>query len=224
MEPDGCDLYRGHMTDTEAITPWDRIRPHWSARTWLRTVHVVTGVPLALLASLTIVGLAVLSVIFVWTVVVPVIALLVLFQAVRVLTWLQRCRFSAFLDVDIPAVPRRSEGGRNPLKLLFHAARTRSTWRQIGYHLLSSLISGIGFVVVVGAWSGSLVAAALAVRRWTLEGAWTSATFALLVLLSLVLFVAGPWVVSGVTALDVIAAEALLGPSPATSWASGSRR
>jgi signal transduction histidine kinase len=213
MEPDGCDLYRGHMTDTEAITPWDRIRPHWSARTWLRTVHVVTGVPLALLASLTIVGLAVLSVIFVWTVVVPVIALLLLFQAVRVLTWLQRCRFSAFLDVDIPAVPRRSEGGRNPLKLLFHAARTRSTWRQIGYHLLSSLISGIGFVVVVGAWSGSLVAAALAVRRWTLEGAWTSATFALLVLLSLVLFVAGPWVVSGVTALDVIAAEAMLGPS-----------
>jgi signal transduction histidine kinase len=200
------------MTDTEAITPWDRIRPHWSARTWLRTLHVVTGVPLAL-ASLTIVGLAVLSVIFVWTVVVPVIALLVLFQAVRLFTWLQRCRFSAFLDVDIPAVPRRSEGGRNPLKWLLHAARTRSTWRQIGYHLLSSLISGVGVVGVVGVWSGSLVTAALAVRQWTREGTWVNATFALLILFSLALFVVGPWVARGVTTLDVIAAEALLGPS-----------
>jgi signal transduction histidine kinase len=209
MEPDSRDLYRGRMTDTEAITPWDRIRPHWSAQTWLRTLHVVTGVPIAL-ASLTIVALAVLSVIFVWTVVVPVIALLVLFQTVRLFTWLQRCRFSAFLDVDIPAVPRRSEGGRNPLKWLLHAARTRSTWRQIGYHLLSSLISGIG---VVGVWAGSLVTAALAVRHWVVEGTWASATFSLLVLLSLALFVVGPWVARGVTTLDVIAAEALLGPS-----------
>jgi signal transduction histidine kinase len=212
MEQDRRDLYRGRMTDTEAITPWDRIRPHWSAQTWLRTLHVVTGVPLAL-ASLTIVGLAVLSVIFVWTVVVPVIALLVLFQAVRLLTWLQRCRFSAFLDVDIPAVPRRSEGGGNPLKWLLHAARTRSTWRQIGYHLLSLPISGIGVVGVVGVWSGSLVTAALAVRHWVMEGTWASTTVALLVLLSLALFVVGPWVARGVTTLDVIAAEALLGPS-----------
>ena len=79
-------------------------------------------------------------------------------------TRLQRSRFAAFLDVDIPAVPRRSAGGQDPLQRLLHAARTRSTWRQLAYHLLSPLISGVGFVVVVGAWSGGLVAAALAVR------------------------------------------------------------
>ncbi|MFC7649363.1 histidine kinase [Streptosporangium lutulentum] len=103
--------------------------------------------------------------------------------------------------------------GGNPLKRLLDEARTRSTWRQIGYHLTSPLISGIGFVMVVGAWSGSLVTAALAVRRWNLDGTWASVGVAQFALLSAALFVAGPWVVRGVAALDVIAAEALLGPS-----------
>ncbi|SFJ60908.1 regulatory protein, luxR family [Streptosporangium canum] len=66
------------MTTTEPTTPWDRIRAHWSAPAWLRTSHVVTGLPISLLALVVIVGLTALSVLLVGTVVVPLAALLLL--------------------------------------------------------------------------------------------------------------------------------------------------
>ncbi|GAA4221771.1 signal transduction histidine kinase [Streptosporangium album] len=197
------------MTTTGLITPWDRIRAHWSARTWLRTAHVVTGVPMALLALAVVAGLTVLSVLLAWTVVVPLIALLLLFWSVPLFTRLQRARFLAFLDVDIPEAPRRPRE-RNPLKLLYREARARSTWRQLAYHLLAPLINVIGGVMVIGAWAGGLVAAEFAVRGWVLAEGWMITVFTLL---ASALLIAGPWVARGVTALDVIAAEALLGPS-----------
>jgi signal transduction histidine kinase len=195
--------------DTEMISPWERISAHWSGRTWLRTFHVVTGLPIALMASTTILGLAVLSVVFVWTVVVPLLALLVLFWSLPLFTWFQRARFAALLDVDIPRVPPRPMG-RNPLVWLYRQARARRTWRQLGYHLLSPLISVIGCLAVVGAWSGSVLAAELSIRAL---GVLRPPAVAGLALAAVALFVAGPWLARGVTALDVIAADALLGPS-----------
>ncbi|MER5421806.1 sensor histidine kinase [Streptosporangium roseum] len=197
------------MTTPRLTTPWDRIRAHWSAPTWLRTSHVVTGLPISLLALAVIAVLTAASVLLVWTVVVPLIALLLLFRSVPLFTRLQRARFLAFLNVDIPPSPRRP-GERNPLKLLLREARTRSTWRQLAYHLLAPVINGIGFLMVIGAWAGSLIAVEFAVRGWVLE---ESTIIAVAALLATVLLVAGPWVARGVTALDVIAAEALLGPS-----------
>ncbi|WP_326646449.1 sensor domain-containing protein [Streptosporangium sp. NBC_01755] len=131
------------MSGIEATTPWARISAHWSAWTWLRTAHLVTGLPIALLGAAAIVGLTVASVLFVWTVVVPVVALLLCFWVVRLLTRVQRSRFAAFLDVDIPSVPHRPLS-RNPFRRLLQEARTRSTWRRLSYHLLAPLISGVG--------------------------------------------------------------------------------
>ncbi|MDP9861369.1 MULTISPECIES: sensor histidine kinase [Streptosporangium] len=197
------------MTTTGLTTPWDRIHAHWSARTWLRTSHVVTGLPIALLALAVIVGLTALSVLLVWTVVVPLIALPLLFRSVPMFTRLQRARFLAFLDVDIPRAPRRPKE-RNPLKLLVREARTGSFWRQLAYHLLSPLINGVGFLMVIGAWAGGLVAAEFAVQGWIISESMMIAASALAAVL---LLVTGPWVAHGVTALDTIAAGALLGPS-----------
>ncbi|WP_440067646.1 histidine kinase [Streptosporangium sp. OZ121] len=197
------------MTGIEMTTPWERISAHWSARAWLRTAHLVTGVPIALLGTAVIAALVTASVLLVWTVVVPVVALLLFFVVVRALTLVQRSRFAAFLDVDILPVPRRPLS-MNPFRRLLQEARTLSTWRRLGYHLLAPLISGIGAVSVVGAWAGGLVTAALAVRYWAMEETWPSVAF---VLVSGALFVAGPWVARGFAVLDVIAAEALLGPS-----------
>ncbi|MFF3440649.1 histidine kinase [Streptosporangium sp. NPDC002721] len=197
------------MTGTEMTTPWERISAHWSARAWLRTAHLVTGVPIALLGTAVIGALVTASVLLVWTVVVPVVALLLFFWVVRLLTLVQRSRFAAFLDVDIPPVPRRPLS-MNPFRRLLQEARTRSTWRRIGYHLLAPLISGFGAASAVGAWAGGLVTAGLAVRHWAAEETWPSLAF---VLVSGALLVAGPWVARGFAVLDVIAAEALLGPS-----------
>ncbi|MEU8205425.1 histidine kinase [Streptosporangium sp. NPDC049046] len=197
------------MTAIEMTTPWERISAHWSARTWLRTAHLVVGAPIALLGAWTILALVAASVLLVWTVVVPVVALLLSFVVVRLLTRVQRSRFAAFLDVDILPVARRPLS-MNPFRRLVQEARTLSAWRRLGYHLLAPLISGIGAFSVVGAWAGGLVTAALAVRYWALEESWRSVAF---VLVSGTLFVAAPWVARGFALLDVIAAEALLGPS-----------
>jgi signal transduction histidine kinase len=199
----------GYGAGTEMISPWDRISAHWSGRTWLRTFHVVTGLPIALMAAATIIGLAALSVAFVWTVVVPLLGLVALFWCVPLFTWFQRARFAALLDVDIPSLPPYRMG-RNPLTWLYRQVRSRSTWRQVAYHLLSPLISVVGCLAVVGAWSGSLLTAELAVRA---VGVLEPPGVAALALAAVALFVAGPWLARGVTALDVIAAEALLGPS-----------
>ncbi|MBB2908873.1 signal transduction histidine kinase [Streptosporangium becharense] len=197
------------MTSTELTTPWERISAHWSARTWLRTAHLVTGLAVALPGAAVILGLVAAAVMLVWTVVVPVVALLLLFGVVRLLTRLQRSRFSAFLGTDIPPVPPRRLS-RNPLRRLAEEARTWSAWRRLSYHLLTPLINGMGAVTVVGVWSGGLVTAAFAVRTWTAGETWHTAAF---VLVSGVLLVIGPWLARGFTLLDVIAAEALLGPS-----------
>ncbi len=199
----------GPMNDTELLTPWDRIRTHWSAPTWLRTAHVATGAPIALAASAVILGLTAASVLLVWTLVVPIVALTLLSWAVPLFTWLQRSRFQAFLGVDIPAVPARRMG-RNPFRRLVRVARSGSTWRQLAYHLLAPLIGLVGFLGVVAAWSACLVTAAMAVHMWRIGGGWQALSLALC---ALALLVAVPWVARGITALDVIAAEALLGPS-----------
>jgi len=156
------------MTTIEMTTPWERISAHWSTRVWLHTAHLVTGVPIALLGAGVISALVAASVLLVWTVVVPVVALLLFFVVVRLLTRVQRSRFAAFLDVDILPVARRPLS-MNPFRRLLQEARTLSTWRRLGYHLLAPLISGIGAFSVVGAWAGGIVTAALSVRYWAME-------------------------------------------------------
>lgn len=202
-------VYRYRMTDSAATGRRARTVVPWSTLTWLRTAHVVTGVPIALLTFVVIAALIVASVVFVWTVVVPLATLTLLFWLIPRYTSLQRSRFVAFLGVDIPSARPGPVSG-NPVQRLVQQVRTRSNWRQLSYHLLSPVISVTGFLAVIGAWSGALVGVIAAIRGFTSGrgligiGGASAAT---------VLLVVGPWLARGVTALDTIAAEALLGPS-----------
>ncbi|WP_155351856.1 sensor histidine kinase [Acrocarpospora pleiomorpha] len=198
-------------TSIETTTPWERVRGHWAGPAWLRSAHVVTGFPIALAAVAVIGGLTAASIVLIWTVVVPVISLMLLFRSVPIFTRVQRNRFNAFLGLDIPQVPRRVPASWNPFKVLYMEAKVASTWRQLGYHLLAPLIAGIGSLLVILAWSGALVAIAIAVQIWIEDGTTWRGTLAMLVAMGLL--VTGPWVARGVSALDEYAAAALLGPS-----------
>jgi Signal transduction histidine kinase len=209
MSPSGRRLYGETMSDAQLIaSPWDRVRGHWSAPIWLRTVHVLTGVPIALLAATTLLVLGLLAVALSWTIVVPVLALLTLLWLLPKLTWLQRSRFAAFLDVEIPPIPAPA-GTRGPWQWVVARARAGSTWRQVLYHLLSPLISVVGLAGVILAWAACLVSALLAVQVWAVGDTWQGVPF---MLLTLALFIAGPWLARGITDLDIMAAEALLRP------------
>lgn len=198
------------MALTQTLTPWDRMRSHWAAPTWLRTAHVVTGAPIALLALTVIGSLAALSIVFIWTIAVPLVALTLLFWLLPRLSALQRGRFAAFLSVEIAAV-RRGRGSRNPFKFLYAEIRDPGTWRQLAYHLLAPVITVIGLFAVVVAWSGTLASALLALTRWTEGG--SDGEGALWALLAVALAVAGPWAARLISSVDEVAAVSLLGPS-----------
>ncbi|MFI6597781.1 sensor histidine kinase [Nonomuraea sp. NPDC050536] len=104
----------------------------WSARAWLDTAHVVTGLPVAaVLGFLTLV----------LTVLPPVQR-----RGVPAFTRVQRSRFAAFLHADIPPPVA-------PVRW-----RSASLWRQFAYHVVfSTLVAGVGTFVVAVAWGGGLV-------------------------------------------------------------------
>ncbi|MBB3728828.1 sensor histidine kinase [Nonomuraea dietziae] len=192
------------------MTIWRRIRAHWGAATWLRTLHVATGLLTGLLSAGVIATLVVGSVLLVWTVVVPVIAMALLFWTLPLFTALQRSRFAAHLDVHIAPLPRR-DFSLHPLKWLVPQARALSTWRQLAYHLLCPLLNGLGSLALLTAWGGTLAMVFLAARAFDFSP--SPAFGAAFALIGVGLFLAGPLVARAFTWVDVIAGEALLGPA-----------
>ncbi|MGW4474942.1 histidine kinase [Nonomuraea sp. NPDC004354] len=192
------------------MTIWQRIRSLWGAATWLRTLHVAMGLLAGALTAGVIIALVFASVLLVWTVVVPVIAVGVLFWALPYLTALQRSRFSAYLDVTIAPVPR-AWPPRNPLTWLVGQAKALSTWRQIAYHLLCPLLNGLGATALLIAWGGTITLAILSARTFALAAYWWLGV--LFAVIAVGLFVAGPLVARAFAWVDIIAGKALLGPS-----------
>lgn len=192
------------------MTIWHRIRAHWGAATWLRTLHVAMGLLTGLLTAGAIVALLAASVVLVWTVVVPVVAVAALFWLIPHFTALQRARFAAYLDLRIPPLPP-SPPVRNPVRWLIGRAKALSTWRQIAYHLLCPLLSGLGSGALLITWGGTVGMAVLSIR--TFDFSPHKGVGLLFAVIALGLFFAGPLVARAFTWVDVIAGEALLGPS-----------
>ncbi|GIF07209.1 histidine kinase [Actinoplanes siamensis] len=126
----------------------------WPARTWRATLHALAGLPLGVAAFALTCGLPVgagysaiwsllyasgddlaLTTLFV---VLTVTATLSLPRVVRGLSAVQRRRFRALLDVEIPPSHR--------------------WWRQFGYHVLSLFIGVSGAAAVAVCWSATLLA------------------------------------------------------------------
>jgi signal transduction histidine kinase len=169
------------------------IRP-WSAKAWLATAHVMTGLPVAfVLAVLTLVLAVVPS---------------ALRRGVPWLTRVQRSRFEAFLGVRIPPVP------------VAPSLRTNSLWRQIGYHLLSPLVSVVGAVTVAVAWAAGFVGVTAFLPPMIqppplvfLIDLRSPVVVALYMLLGVALLLLAPVLARAMAMLDLSIARTLLGPS-----------
>jgi signal transduction histidine kinase len=123
---------------------------------------------------------------------------------VRFASALQRERFRNLLGVEIAAPAEAPLAG---WRRFTHPWAQASTWRQLSYHVLASVLAGPAGVLVVVSWSAPVLAA-----LWTdhLGGAervgWFAATVGLLL--------AAPWVARGCAAADAFAGRHLLGPGP----------
>jgi signal transduction histidine kinase len=135
-------------------------RVAWPFRAWFHVLYVCAGIP-AQLAGLLI------PVIFGywtrdWTVSRwPVLAgqplhllwlleAAVVFLAVPALTRMHRHRVRVTAGAEIP--PQPVLPGRLSTRGVYAAARSRATWRQLGYHLLAGPALAAGAIAVIGVW------------------------------------------------------------------------
>ncbi|MEO3870318.1 sensor histidine kinase [Nonomuraea sp. B12E4] len=171
-----------------------RVPRPWSARAWLDTAHLMIGLPVAvLLGGLTLV---------------LAVAPPLLRRGVPRFTRVQRSRFEAFLGARIPPVLSPSHW------------RRAATWRQIGYHLLSPLVSAVGAFLVAVSWGGAVVGL-LAFLAPKLQPPPLEFMFDLrnnkivtaYVVIGAALLMLAPVLARGMAALDLSVARTLLGPS-----------
>jgi signal transduction histidine kinase len=160
----------------------------------------------------------------------PLIFLVIVFLAVPLLTLMHRHRLRMTAGVEIPlqpAIPKRLS-----LDGIVVYARSRATWRQLGYHLLAGPLLAGAALVAFGMWlAGILYALVYAyasglspeslLRRGTGLSPGNNLNLAgvpvdaYLTVAGLVLLLAAPWATAGVSALDARVARALLGPGRA---------
>ncbi|HEU5390888.1 MAG TPA: sensor domain-containing protein, partial [Streptosporangiaceae bacterium] len=207
-------------------------RVPWSPRAWSQALYLTGSVP-AMLAVPLIIVLPVYAIgwptavlpLFGQVLAGPVLAVV----ATPLLTRLHRHRLQATAGVEILPPPLLPHGlSRAGLRA---AARTETTWRQLGYHFLAAPALAVAAITAFGMWLAGLL--------YTLVYAYAimlppdnllrhgithrlTPTFlavpvdAYLTAGGIVLLAAAPFVTAAVASLDVLLTRALLGPSRAT--------
>lgn len=201
------------MTSTVVRAPFTR-------RAWLDTVQVCTGLAVAIITFTVMLFLAVVGVVVLPTVVLAAVPFIALLACADVFTIWQRSRLGAFTGRRIPATTVLPRGAGSLLSDLLKAARTASSWRQIGYHLLvGPAVAGAGALVVAFAWAGALICTTEPTLTWLFAspagGAGNGLKLAAITLLGPVLFFAAPWLARGAAYVDTASATAMLGPTRA---------
>jgi signal transduction histidine kinase len=152
------------------------------------------------------------------------------FVLVPVLTGIHRHRLRVTAGVMIPPQPPVHDG--LSARGIAAAARSRATWRQLGYHLVAAPLLAAAAAVACAAWLAGILYTLLYAYAWRLQpdsllrrGMSLSAPHLarppgvpfdlLLTFGGIALLFAAPWVTTAVRALDARAAMALLGPSRA---------
>jgi signal transduction histidine kinase len=193
-------------------------RVPWSPHAWGQVIYLAGGIPVQLIGAGLLVALIALTVgtqgrgVFLW----PVGAVLI-FLLSPLLTRVHRQRLRVAAGIEIPPYPKRDLFTWRGLSA---AARARSTWRQLYYHLLVAPLLAVAAAVAAAVWPASVVCAlAYAIARPTGgPGQSLPAHHPLGIVLTVVGVVglfAAPWLTSGVRSLDVRATRGLLGPSRA---------
>ena len=162
---------------------------------------------------------------------VPVLCLLVVFLATPALTAMHRQRLRSTAGVEIP--PLLEIGDRWSLPGIVRYARSRATWRQLGYHLLAAPALAAAAIVAAGLWLAGILYTFVYLYATRLErqgllyrGRSSSEGNSLphllgipvdvyLTAIGIVMLAAAPRLTAAVGALDARAARALLGPSRA---------
>jgi signal transduction histidine kinase len=191
-----------------------------SARTWLATIHLMAGLPVAI-AVFTLavtgvsVGIALLPVLL--------LGLPILAATAWVITGaahFERGRYALLLGETIPPppAPPPDAGWWQPL---VRPLRTGATWRQLAYCLLWLPVGAIDFTITVAIWALPLALIALPTYDAALpRGGATIGGFvaqgplvmACAVVAGLALLAAAPLVVRGLASFETALARALLGP------------
>jgi signal transduction histidine kinase len=213
-------------------------RVPWSPRAWIDAFYLAAGIPVQLVGALVVFALVL------WTFSrdsgsVTVRLWLPLLAAAAMIAWVspaltrvQRHRLRVTAGVDIPPQPKR---GRLTWNGFVAEARSQSTWRQLGYHVLIAPVLAVAAAVAVLLWPAAVafIVAACAVFQGRPQSAPATGAFSspgsqplhhpvgiILIAAGAVALFAAPWVGSGVRALDIRAARGLLGPSRADELAS----
>jgi signal transduction histidine kinase len=198
------------VTSTVAHAPF-------SKRAWLDTMQVCTGLAVAVITFSVMFFLAAVGVVVLPTVVLAAVPFIALLACADVFGIWQRSRLAAFTGLRVPASPVLPRGSGSLIADLLKAARTGSSWRQIGYHLLvGPVVALAGGLAVSFAWAGALVLATMPISRLAIDtGPANPAKLVAATVLGVVLFFAAPWLARGAAFMDTASARAMLGPTKA---------
>ena len=195
------------------------LRAPWTPEPWLGTAQVMVGFPVALLASTVVITLASAALALAVTAVLAIPVLAVLFAACRLFTSWHRARIEGMRGVQLAPVPDPRVGS-TWLRRLWADTKSPDTWRQVGYHTLSAVVSPVSVIVTAGAWTLGAVLSTTALYAWALPPRILTGlpmhapgTVVLLTVFGLVVFFAAPWVASLVAQLDLALVAGLLAPS-----------
>jgi signal transduction histidine kinase len=191
----------------------------FSPQTWLATMQVLVGAPVAFITCTVTLFLGLVAVAVLPTIVLIPVPLVALLACTDLFTTWQRSRLAAFGGATIPATPRLAGGGILPADLLA-AIRSGTGWRQVGYHLaVAPAIAAAGSTAVTVFWAGALLFVTTPLHRGRFVAALPFGQQApkLVVIAAtlggLALVFAVPWVARGFALLEVAAGRAMVGPS-----------
>ncbi|MEX2290541.1 MAG: sensor domain-containing protein [Mycobacteriales bacterium] len=191
-------------------SPTDLLRAPGSAAAWTATVHVVLGLPWALLSAPVLLVLLALTV---GLLPLALLGLLPLWCALRV-AWLVAAgdvlRARLVLREVIEPAPRQPRGRLLP------DLRSAAAWRALCYALLLLPTNVLSAAVVVGAWSVGLTLTALPAYAALLPPDDTlrlggAPSVALATLVGIAILLAAPWLARGTACLQVALLRALTG-------------
>ncbi len=199
----------------------------WSPRAWSQALYLTGGIPALLAVPLVMLAVyagrphpaaLVLS------------GLVLALLAVPLLSRLHRHRLRVTAGAEVPPQPFLPNG--LTVTGLLTAARTGTTWRQLGYHFLAAPALAAAAIAAFGLWLAGVLYTLVYAYAWTLPAQSLLArgqssgpgdfppvsripVDAWLTVGGVALLVAAPFVTAGVVALDVRLTGALLGPSRA---------
>ena len=205
-----------------------RDRAPWSPRAWSQALYLTGAIPVLAVVPLLLVvaGLAIKPR---W--VLPLVALVVALLAVPLLSKIHRHRLRATAGVVIEPQPFMPNGLN--VAGIREAIRSPITWRQLGYHFMVAPALAVAAATAFAMWLAGVLYALVYTYAWTLPARALLARGqsegppghlppmssipmdVYLAVGGLALLMAAPWLTAGVAALDVRAAQALLGPSRA---------